>query len=46
MSKQIDDVEAELAQRTDLSDAFDTIIIGTRFYGAGRMLYVGMPIVS
>lgn len=46
VSKQIDDVEAELAQRTDLSDAFDNLIIGIRFYGAGRMIGVGMPLTS
>lgn len=40
------DPETELAQRTDLSDAFDTLVIGVRYYGVGRMIGVGMPIVS
>ena len=37
------DPEAELARRTDLSDAFDTLVIGTRYYGTGRMAGIGMP---
>lgn len=41
--KGVEDVEAELSQRTDLSDAFDTLIIGIRFYGAGRLIGIGMP---
>lgn len=41
-----EDPEAELARRTDLSDAFDTLVIGVRYYGVGRMIGIGMPIVS
>lgn len=41
-----EDPEAELAQRTDLSDAFDTLVIGVRHYGVGRMIGVGMPILG
>lgn len=41
-----EDPEAELARRTDLSDAFDTLVIGVRFYGVGRMIGVGMPILG
>lgn len=41
-----EDPEAELARRTDLSDAFDTLVIGVRYYGVGRMVGIGMPIVS
>ena len=39
----MDDIEAELSTRTDLSDAFDTLVIGVRYYGSGRMIGVGMP---
>lgn len=46
VSKEVDDIEAELAQRTDLSDALDTLIIGTRFYGTGQMTGVGLPITN
>lgn len=46
VSKEVDDIEAELAQRTDLSDAFDTLVIGVRFYGSGRMIGVGLPMSS
>ena len=41
-----EDPEAELARRTDLSDAFDTLVIGVRFYGVGRMIGIGMPKVA
>ena len=41
-----EDPEAELARRTDLSDAFDTLVIGVRYYGSGRMMGVGMPILG
>lgn len=41
-----EDPEAELARRTDLSDAFDTLVIGVRYYGVGRMIGVGMPILG
>ncbi len=40
------DPEAELAVRTDLSDAFDTLIIGVRYYNGGRLIGVGMPMVG
>lgn len=43
VSKEVDDIEAELSTRTDLSDAFDTLVIGVRYYGSGRMIGVGMP---
>ena len=46
VSKEVDDIEAELAQRTDLSDAFDTLVIGVRFYGSGRMIGIGLPMSS
>jgi hypothetical protein len=34
----------EYASRPDLSDAFDTLVIGTRNYGSGRMMGIGMPL--
>lgn len=37
------DPETALSIRTDLSDAFDTLVIGVRYYGSGRMIGVGMP---
>lgn len=37
------DPETALSIRTDLSDAFDTLVIGVRYYGSGRMIAVGMP---
>lgn len=40
------DPEAELARRTDLSDAFDTLVIGVRYYGTGRMTGIGLPRVG
>lgn len=43
VSKEVDDIEAELSTRTDLSDAFDTLVIGVRYNGSGRMIGVGMP---
>lgn len=43
VSKEVDDIEAELSKRIDLSDAFDTLVIGVRYYGSGRMIGVGMP---
>lgn len=43
--KDIEDVEAELSTRTDLSDAFDTLIIGVRDYQTGSLIGVGMPVV-
>lgn len=46
VSKEVDDIEAELSTRTDLSDAFDTLVIGVRYYGSGRMIGVGMPMTS
>lgn len=36
----------EYSLRPDLSDAFDTLVIGTRFHGTGRMMGVGMPLCS
>lgn len=41
-----EDPEAELARRTDLSDAFDSLVIGVRYYGVGRMIGIGMPILG
>ena len=29
---------------TDITDAFDTLVIGVRFHAAGRLKFVGMPI--
>lgn len=29
---------------TDITDAFDTLVIGVRFHNTGRLRYVGMPI--
>ena len=29
---------------TDITDAFDTLVIGVRFHNAGRLKYVGMPV--
>lgn len=46
VKKDVEDVEAELSQRTDFSDAFDTLIIGVRYYGVGNMMGVGMPILG
>ena len=46
VKKEIDDVEAELSQRTDFTDAFDTLLIGIRYYGVGRLIGVGMPLVG
>lgn len=46
VSKEVDDIEAELAQRTDLSDAFDNLVIGVRYYGSGRMTGVGLPMTA
>lgn len=40
------DPETALSIRTDLSDAFDTLVIGVRYYGSGRMIGVGMPMTS
>ena len=40
---EMDDPETALSIRTDLSDAFDTLVIGVRYYGSGRMIGVGMP---
>lgn len=37
------DPETALSIRTDLSDAFDTLVIGVRYYGSDRMIGVGMP---
>lgn len=38
------DVERELATRTDLSDAFDDLLIGVRCFGSGYSSGVGMPL--
>lgn len=35
------DIERELAVRTDLSDAFDTLLIGVRNFGSGGMGFIG-----
>lgn len=37
------DIEEALATRTDMTDAFDTLLIGVRNYGAGTSVGVGMP---
>ena len=29
---------------TDITDAFDTLVIGVRFHNVSRLRYVGMPI--
>ena len=29
---------------TDITDAFDTLVLGVRFHNAGRLKYVGMPV--
>lgn len=29
---------------TDITDAFDTLVIGVRFHNAGRLRYVGLPV--
>ena len=29
---------------TDITDAFDTLVIGVRFHNASRLRFVGMPI--
>lgn len=29
---------------TDITDAFDTLVLGIRFHNAGRLKYVGMPV--
>ena len=29
---------------TDITDAFDTLVIGVRFHAAGRLKFVGMPV--
>lgn len=38
------DIERQLATRTDMSDAFDTLLIGVRHFGVGLALGVGLPI--
>lgn len=40
------DPEAELATRTDLSDAFDTLIIGVRYYNAGSSVGLSRPMMG
>ena len=35
------DIERELAVRTDLSDAFDTLLIGVRNFGSGGLGFIG-----
>lgn len=40
------DIERQLATRTDMSDAFDTLLLGVRNFGSGVCVGVGMPLVS
>lgn len=39
------DLEEELATRTDMSDAFDTLLIGVRNFGSGGIVGVGLPMM-
>ena len=43
VSVACEDPEAELAERTDMSDAFDTLIIGVGKFGAGRTCGAALP---
>ena len=45
VSVACEDPEAELAERTDMSDAFDTLIIGVGKHGLGRLGGCGLPTI-
>lgn len=40
------DIERQLATRTDMSDAFDTLLLGVRQYGGGVSVGVGVPLMG